>query len=55
MTPWQWWKRVEHWVVIIIILYATVGGLVIVLYHEELGIPVTHVQHDEPGGTGRYQ
>ena len=32
------WKKIEHWLVIVIFLYMTVGQLIMYLFAEELGL-----------------
>jgi hypothetical protein len=35
---WRIWKKIEHWLVIAIFLFAVVGGLLSNIFSEELGM-----------------
>lgn len=42
------WKKIEHWLVIAIFLYMTVGQLIMYLFAEELGLVRMPSVNDSP-------
>lgn len=35
---WPIWKKIEHWIVVALILFTVVGGPICIIFSDELGL-----------------